>query len=271
MRGVPVSRLFIQHHIVVLDEGEHGHTPSAVRRRLYSGPGEIELLNMLLEGDELTASEEDAHVDGVEATSESDESSDASKESQHTEESTSLSLATLSGARGIITASRNALRIGVELDDRHGGEKRYQTVRLLREGKVAIGRGVLLHVVVVSAPLQYRGAAWARSTADDARIEIETVAAGTDVSRLTAMTPDELEHVRNSLIKPIEQVRTSFASVALNIVVLQLVKRTKKSSPSAASLPAPPGAGADDDDDNVNDADLGIVGNAAWRELPQVC
>jgi hypothetical protein len=54
VRHLEISRHFIQHHIVVLDDAREPPAPTVARRRrrrLYSGPVEIELLNMLLSVD----------------------------------------------------------------------------------------------------------------------------------------------------------------------------------------------------------------------------
>ena len=179
-----------------------------------------------------------------------------------------------------------------------------QTVKFLREGKMEISRGVFLHVILISAPLRRYDAEWptvpnvdGAPSADDRPSATKAPADSSDVassgeSRTAAMrkrsgatadmervkrplSPEELKEVRSSLEKQIEK----------------LVSRTKKNSPSTEPLPAYGAVfhsddvnsgrsdGADvgdaanagdslsDSEDEANN-DLGVVGNAAWRELP---
>jgi hypothetical protein len=299
VRHLEISRHFIQHHIVILDDAREPPAPTVARRRrrrLYSGPVEIELLNMLLsvdkdESETVTApgsSVFDSTMSPVKASAgrsaaaapaavnDDDVDEESSGDGANKDElERAVGLSTLSGARGTINRLRTSLRVAVDVDDRGGGEKQYQTVRFLREGKVSIGGSVLLHVVVISGPLQRHNQPWPLrpgASPDAAAAAAAAAAATAAAAAATPSSPDEpsraleapaLAAVRNSLTKPIEK----------------LVRRTKKKTPTSAPLPTYE-AGDDgaigssissttvagDDDDG----DLGIIGNAAWRELPML-
>ena len=292
VRQLVISRHFIQHHVVILDNARSAAPSPRRRRRLYSGPREIELLNMLLAGDEETVTAAPAAAPATPAeplkspfaASDDDAGDDDDSDSvdaSRAEADRALGLSTLSGARGTINTLRTSLRLATDVDNRSGGEKHYQTVRFLREGKVSIGGSVLLHIVVVSAPLQRYGEPW--QTLPDAPLPSASPATATPTTVTAAATSTssaasadaavpsrafsatQLETVRSALVKPIEQ----------------LVRRTKNKRPTSGPLPT---YEASDDGGAIGSsisvalerasddgaADLGIIGNAAWRELPML-
>lgn len=202
-----------------------------------------------------------------------------------------LSLATLSGCRGTLNAARDRLRFGVEVANRAGGEKRYQTLRLLRESKVPIGVGVGVHVLFVPRCLQRAEAngSWVTNPADAAKPvpknpasprqrnsddadddDDDTSDDDDDDDDMDESESDESASSTTGSGKALSAARIDAIKSSLRKPIAALAKRTRK---AAANDPEPPPRSTfipddESDDDDAEQESLGPVGDAAWRTLP---